>query len=35
VDVKAVLADALAAGQIRRFIYTPPSLSEIFLEAVG
>jgi ABC-2 type transport system ATP-binding protein len=34
-DVRRVLGDALSAGHIRRFIYTTPSLSEIFLEAVG
>jgi ABC-2 type transport system ATP-binding protein len=35
VDVRSVLRDALATGQIRRFIYSTPSLSEIFLEAVS
>jgi ABC-2 type transport system ATP-binding protein len=35
VDVRSVLHDALATGQIRRFIYSTPSLSEIFLEAVS
>jgi ABC-2 type transport system ATP-binding protein len=34
VDVRSVLHDALTTGQIRRFIYSTPSLSEIFLEAV-
>ena len=27
--------DALASGSIRRFVYTSPSLSEIFLESVA
>jgi ABC-2 type transport system ATP-binding protein len=35
VDVRSVLHDALATGQIRRFIYATPGLSEIFLEAVS
>ncbi len=35
VDVRPILRDALATGQIRRFIYSTPSLSEIFLEAVS
>jgi ABC-2 type transport system ATP-binding protein len=35
VDVRSVLHDALTTGQIRRFIYSTPSLSEIFLEAVS
>ena len=35
VDVRGVLGDALASGSIRRFVYTSPSLSEIFLEAVA
>lgn len=35
VDVRSVLRDALTTGQVRRFIYSTPSLSEIFLEAVS
>ena len=35
VDVRGVLGDALASGSIRRFVYTSPSLSEIFLESVA
>jgi ABC-2 type transport system ATP-binding protein len=35
VDVRGVLGDALASGSIRRFVYTPPSLSEIFLDTVA
>ncbi|MGH8927817.1 MAG: ABC transporter ATP-binding protein, partial [Acidimicrobiia bacterium] len=35
VDVRTVLGDALASGSVRRFIYTTPSLSEIFLETVA
>jgi ABC-2 type transport system ATP-binding protein len=35
VDVRAVLGEALATGQVRRFIYTTPSLSEIFLDTVS
>ena len=35
VDIRGVLGDALASGSIRRFIYTSPSLSEIFLETVS
>ena len=35
VDVRGVLGDALASGSIRRFVYTSPSLSEIFLETVA
>ncbi|HEY7564450.1 MAG TPA: ATP-binding cassette domain-containing protein [Acidimicrobiia bacterium] len=35
VDVRAVLGEALATGQVRRFIYTTPSLSEIFLDIVS
>jgi ABC-2 type transport system ATP-binding protein len=35
VDVRGVLGDALASGSIRRFVYTSPSLSEIFLDTVA
>lgn len=35
VDVRDVLGDALASGSIRRFVYTSPSLSEIFLDTVA
>lgn len=35
VDVRSVLGEALASGQVRRFVYTTPSLSEIFLETVS
>ena len=35
VDVRGILGDALASGSIRRFVYTSPSLSEIFLETVS
>jgi ABC-2 type transport system ATP-binding protein len=35
VDVRKVLVEALARGQVRRFVYTTPSLSEIFLEVVA
>jgi ABC-2 type transport system ATP-binding protein len=35
IDVRGVLGDALASGSVRRFVYTPPSLSEIFLETVS
>jgi ABC-2 type transport system ATP-binding protein len=35
VDVRSVLGEALASGLVRRFIYTTPSLSEIFLETVA
>ena len=35
VDIRGILGDALASGSIRRFVYTSPSLSEIFLESVA
>jgi ABC-2 type transport system ATP-binding protein len=35
VDVRGILGDALASGSIRRFVYTSPSLSEIFLDTVS
>ena len=34
-DIRPLMSRALASGQVRRFIYTTPSLSEIFLEAVA
>jgi ABC-2 type transport system ATP-binding protein len=34
-DIRPLMSRALAGGQIRRFVYTTPSLSEIFLEAVA
>jgi len=34
-DIRPLMSGALATGQVRRFIYTTPSLSEIFLEAVA
>ena len=34
VDLDALLAAAQAAGEVRRFIYEPPKLSELFMEAV-
>jgi ABC-2 type transport system ATP-binding protein len=34
-DVRSLLAEAQAAGDIRHFIYTTPSLSELFKEAVA
>jgi ABC-2 type transport system ATP-binding protein len=34
VDLDALLAAARAAGEIRRFSYEPPRLSELFMEAV-
>jgi ABC-2 type transport system ATP-binding protein len=33
-DLEALLAQAMAAGDVRRFSYEPPKLSELFLEAV-
>jgi ABC-2 type transport system ATP-binding protein len=35
VDLGALLARAGAAGEVRRFAYQPPKLSEIFMEAVA
>ena len=35
VDLEALLADARRAGEIRRFAYQPPKLSELFMEAVA
>ncbi len=34
-DVRELLAEAAAAGRIRRFVYTTPSLSDLFREAVS
>jgi hypothetical protein len=34
VDLGALLAAAQAAGEVRRFSYEPPRLSELFMEAV-
>ena len=34
VDLEALLAAARAAGEVRRFSYEPPKLSELFMEAV-
>ena len=34
VDLEAVLRDAKAAGEITRFAYQPPTLSDVFREAV-
>jgi ABC-2 type transport system ATP-binding protein len=35
VDLDGLLARAQAAGEVRRFAYQPPRLSELFIEAVG
>jgi ABC-2 type transport system ATP-binding protein len=35
VDLGALLAAARAAGEVRRFSYEPPRLSELFMEAVN
>ena len=34
-DIRPLMSRALAGGRVRRFVYTTPSLSEIFLEAVA
>jgi hypothetical protein len=34
VDLEALLAEAQAAGEVRRFSFEPPRLSELFMEAV-
>ena len=34
IDLSAVLAAASAAGEVRRFSFQPPSLSELFMEVV-
>jgi ABC-2 type transport system ATP-binding protein len=33
-DLEAILAAARAAGEVRRFSFQPPRLSELFVEAV-
>jgi len=33
-DLSAVLAEAAAAGTVRRFAFQPPTLSELFMEVV-
>ena len=35
VDLEALLARAKAAGEVRRFAYQPPRLSELFMEAIA
>jgi ABC-2 type transport system ATP-binding protein len=35
VDLDALLARARAAGEVRRFVFEPPRLSELFMEAVA
>jgi ABC-2 type transport system ATP-binding protein len=35
VDLDGLLARARAAGEVRRFVYQPPRLSELFVEAVS
>jgi ABC-2 type transport system ATP-binding protein len=35
IDVDTLLASARAAGEVRGFSWEPPSLSELFIEAVG
>jgi len=35
VDLDALLAAARAAGEVRRFSYEPPKLSELFMAAVN
>jgi hypothetical protein len=35
VDLDRLLSSARAAGEIRRFAYQPPKLSELFMEAVA
>jgi hypothetical protein len=35
VDLDGMLARAHAAGEVRRFAYEPPKLSELFMEAVA
>jgi hypothetical protein len=34
-DLDALLTAARAAGDVRRFSYEPPKLSELFMEAVN
>jgi ABC-2 type transport system ATP-binding protein len=35
VDLEALLARAKAAGEVQRFAYQPPKLSELFMEAIA
>lgn len=35
VDLPGLLAQASAAGEVRRFAYEPPRLSEVFMDAIG
>jgi ABC-2 type transport system ATP-binding protein len=35
VDLEALLARAKTAGEVRRFAYQPPKLSELFMEAIA
>jgi ABC-2 type transport system ATP-binding protein len=35
VDLEGLLARATAAGEVRRFAYQPPKLSELFMEAIA
>jgi ABC-2 type transport system ATP-binding protein len=35
VDLEAILADARSAGEVTRFNFEPPSLTDLFLEAVS
>jgi ABC-type uncharacterized transport system ATPase subunit len=35
VDLDRLLAAAKTAGEVRRFAYEPPKLSELFMEAVA
>jgi hypothetical protein len=34
IDLAGILAAATAAGEVRRFAFLPPTLSELFLELV-
>jgi ABC-type uncharacterized transport system ATPase subunit len=34
IDLTGILAAATAAGEVRRFAFLPPTLSELFLELV-
>ena len=34
-DLGVLLARAQAAGEVRRFAYQPPRLSELFMEAIA
>lgn len=35
VDLRGLLAQASAAGEVRRFAYEPPRLSEVFMDAIA